>query len=314
MAFKDSKFFKAFRIGLPLIFCASFLGAGAGIAIRRATDAKQKAKIDEYVNVLKASGEVGSIETECVLPFGDRQIVLTIDYTNAAKEQLEPKEYPLFLRSFYEPLENINNLKVGYNFSLTSEDGSFGLPTPKSNIPTVDWTVGTNLKDTAVGQWHYSKDAFSERYYYMQDPRTIAMINIPVGLETYVTTSNIDDLKTVTVYGKEYSTARLLANYKIVTHEILHSIGVGHVNSKMNIPRNEGGILETHMTTQLNSNFVGDSKFDNNTTIAATCLRKIISGSQNKNDKYFDPSHYLTFNGFMEKGRENLNNSNEKGQ
>lgn len=310
MSFNLKKYIKELKITIPIIFTAGITGAIAGVGIKNAIDSRENAKLNEYITVLKASGEVGNIETKAVLSFGDRQIVLTTDYTNAVKTILEPEEYPLFLKSFTEPLEQINNLKVGYNFTLTSEDGSFNLPTPKKNIPSVDWTISSKLGDTTVGEWVYKKNNFSEEYFFLQDPTTLNQISFPNGLETIVTKDNINDLDKITVYGEDYSTARMLTNYKIVNHELYHSLGVGHTDKNMNVPKNEGGILETYMTPTLNILYVGNSSFDENTLIASTCLRKILSGSQNKNDKYFDNSHYQTFNDFMQKGKENMN-SNE---
>lgn len=317
MAFNHGKFFKSLRIYVPLIFSAGLIGGATGIGLKSCADAKERARINEYVNVLRASGEVGSVETNCVLPFGDRQIILTTEYTDAAKSVLEPQEYNLFLQSFYTPLKQINDLQVGYNFSLASEDGSFGLPTPTANVPSVNWTVDSHVKsgnngETVIGEWNYTKDAFSENYFYSQYSSTINSVSFPTGLIGFPTEESMNNLEPITIYGKEYSPERMLYTFKIVTHEVFHSLGVGHTNSSMNIPKNEGNVLETYMTPKLNMFFAGDSKFDENTLIASTCLRKILSGTQNQYDKYFNPAHYETFEQFMQQGRENLNNQAEK--
>ena len=310
MAFKEHKIIKGIARTVPVIFVAGFVGVMVGKCARDSVDAKLQSKIDAYKTTLVASGEVGNISLDCVLPFGDRQIVLTKSYTDDVKSILEEDDYPLLVKSCTESLEQFNNLKIGYNFTLCSEDGSLGLPKPEKNIPIVAWTTSNDLDSRTLGQWYYNKSAFGEEFYFAQSPKTLDQISYPAGLETFVTTSNLNSLDHITIYGKDYSPARMLYNHKIFMHELEHSIGVGHITSNLDVPKNEAGVSETYMTSLINYAYAGDSKFDENTLIAATSLRKILANEENQNDKYFDNSHFETFYDFMEKGQNNLNNQN----
>lgn len=313
MSFKDFLRAKKLKIMVPVMFASLILGGAAGAGVRIGMDKHTEKLFNDYETTLRASGEVGNIEHRCVLPFGDRQIVLTMDYTNAVKKELEPAEYPLLVKAFTEPIQEINDLKIGYNFTVCSEDGSFGLPMPSSNMATVNWDLLEGEKSNVIGEWTYDSDMFHETYSYYQSANTISAVSLPIGMETFFGSKELQDVDKVTVYGQEYSTARLLYTYKIVKHEIEHSIGVGHVDKKKdNVPKTRAGILETYMTPSINMFYIGDSQYDTNTMISAVCVRKILDGTQNKDDKNFDSSHFDTFNEFLQKGKENL--ANQQGQ
>ena len=78
----------------------------------------------------------------------------------------------------------------------------------------------------------------------------------------------------------------------------------------VSVGESEYHVLQTYMTENINTLYIGNSTFDTNALISASCLRKILSNEQDKEDPYFNPEYYTVFYSFMEKGKNNLNNQN----